>query len=150
MLLESCYFPAKCGENLRCYSTVCRQLEFLRVYAQSLQPAAALKPCAGFRSVQILAGERTQIGFVVYVHFQARVAANENIGSCAVRLVTMPGKTAGAEMRWKQRRWRAQDGVRSRAIARRHDYQGWSGASHGEQFVDVACLHKRDVQRQTQ
>src|ERR1700740_2432545 len=106
MLRKSCFFPAKCGKNLRCYSTVCRQLEFWRVYAQSLQPAAALEPCAGFRRAQILAGERTQIGFIVDVHFQARVAANENIGSGAMRLVTMPGKTAGAEMRWQKLRRR--------------------------------------------
>src|SRR5712664_3161908 len=102
----------------------------MRVYAQSLKPAAALKPCAGFRSAQILVGKRPQIGFIVDIHFQARVAANENISSGAVRLVTMRGKTAGAEMRWKQRRRRAQDGVRSGAIARRHNYQRWSGAFH--------------------
>src|ERR1700731_198603 len=99
MLLESCFFPAKRGKNLRCDSIVCSELEFLRVYAQSIQPTAARKPCASFRAAHILAGECAQIGFIVDVHFQARVAANENIGSGALRFLTMLGKTAGAKMR---------------------------------------------------
>src|SRR6266849_4813011 len=107
------FFTASSAEtNLGFDSDVCCQFEF---WFQPLLQATALEPCTGFGPAQIFLGERSQVGFVINVHFQASIAANHNLRTSALGLRTMFRKTAGAEMRRKQRRRRAQNGVRPRA-----------------------------------
>src|SRR5882724_5400577 len=106
-------------------------------WAQARHQAATLEPRAGFRAAQVLLNEGAQIGFIVYIHFQARVAANENVCVHAVRLCAMVCKAAAAKMRRKQSGWRAENSVRAGAVARRDNHQAWRGAFYGEQFINV-------------
>src|SRR5260370_27778731 len=84
---------------------------------QPLHQAATLEPRTGFRAAQVFSRESAQIGFIVNVRLQASIAANQNLRAGALGLAAMFRKTASAEMRWKQRRRRAQDGVGPGAVA---------------------------------
>jgi hypothetical protein len=106
--------------------------------AQARHQAATLEPHAGFRATQVLLYEDAQIGFVVYIHFQASIPANENMRACALRLCAMFGEAADSEMRRKQTGGRAENSVRASAVARRDNHQAWSSAFYGEQFINVA------------
>ena len=105
---------------------------------------------AGVRAGEIVLEESAEIGFVVNVHFEARVAAMMNLRVRGVGFGAMLGEAAGAEVRREERRRSAEDRVGAGAVARWDDDDGRRGAFDGKEFVDVARLNQRQIERNAQ
>ena len=109
-----------------------------------------LQPAARCGRAEIVLQQGVQIGFVIHVHFEAEIAAKENLCACSLGLRKMLCETALSKMGGKETRGRALQGIGAGAVARGHDGHGRPRAFDGQQFIDVARLEQRQVERQTQ
>src|SRR5580704_12613211 len=113
---------------------------------QFLSDARVVKERAGVRGGQIVLQQRAQVGFVIDIHFEVRIAAMVNLRAMSDGFGAMFGKAAGAKVRREESRRSTQDRVGSGAVARRNDNHRGGGAIYREQFVDVIRLHEREIE----
>ena len=63
---------------------------------------AEKRACVGIAQISLKEGAK--IGFVIYVHFEARISANEYLRASLFRLSEMLGETSVSEMRGEETR----------------------------------------------